>query len=90
MVIDEIIDSSFRSGDTNGKPWTLMKVKVGNEEATIFAPASVGDEVTLEFNPKYKSYTAKKLTAAKKDQTEILDKLDEILAILKGKDNFDL
>lgn len=84
-VIDEIIDANFKSGTSaSGKPWSLMKVKVGSNEATIFAPAAVGDEVKLNYNEQYKNYSAEKMTQARKERDDIIEKLDEILNILKA------
>lgn len=61
MKIDKVLDPNFKTGETNGKPWVLMQVLVGDNVATIFAPAAEGDEVTLTFDPKYKSYKAQKV-----------------------------
>lgn len=80
--ITEIIDPAFRNGAGAKGPWTLMKIGVEGKEATIFAPASVGDEVILTYNEQYKNYSATKATAGAKYKAEQGDKLDTILRSL--------
>lgn len=80
--ITEIIDPAFRSGQGAKGAWTLMKVIADGKEATIFAPASVGDEVILTYNEQYKNYSATKATPGAKYKAEQGDKLDTILSSL--------
>jgi len=95
--IAEITEASFRTGmGKGGQPWTLMKIRTDSgKEASCFAPAGIGDPVTLEYNDQYKSYSAKVVTGAKMEQVikqeeeekkldEILDKLNTILEILNA------
>jgi hypothetical protein len=62
MKIDRIINPNYKTGETNGKAWVMMRVQVGDKEANIFPPAAVGDSVTLTYNEKYKDWTARKDT----------------------------
>lgn len=87
--ITEIIDNNFRSGEGQNGRWTLMKIGTSSgKAATIFAPAAIGDGVSLEYNQQYKSWTAKKVDSAaqpagKNQQLEqINQKLDRILGLL--------
>lgn len=76
--ITEIIDGNFRTGTGAKGAWVLMKVGTDSGKvATIFAPAAIGDTVELEYNEKYKSYSAKK-SAAGSTANAKLDKLDDI------------
>lgn len=75
--ITNIIDPAFRQGTgKTGKPWTMMKVEVDGKEASIFAPAAIGDEVKLTYNEQYKNYSAEKITARtlERDATEDFQK----------------
>lgn len=81
--IEQIIDPSFRSGTgKTGKPWAMMKVLVDGKEASIFAPASVGDEVELKYNEQYKNYNAEKITAKTQERAKTEDTLQTILSSL--------
>lgn len=80
--ITEIIDPAFRTGAGAKGPWTLMKIGVEGKEATIFAPAAVGDEVVLSYNDQYKNYSATKATQGAKYKAAQGDKLDTILSSL--------
>lgn len=84
--ISEIVNPAFRSGVSakTGKPWTLMTIKTDDgKEASMFAPAVIGDEVTLTYSAEYKNYNAEKVTQRSRFETEVNEKLDRILAILK-------
>lgn len=79
--IEQIIDPQFRSGvGKTGKPWTLMLVEVDGKEASIFAPANVGDEVELKQNGKF--LNAEKITAKTQERAKIEDTLQTILSSL--------
>lgn len=81
--ITAIIDPSFRSGvGKTGKPWTMMKVEVEGKEASIFAPANVGDEVKLTYSEQYKNYNAEKITAKTQERAKAEDTLQTILSSL--------
>lgn len=87
-IVEEIIDPNFRSGTGAKGAWTLAKVKTdkGNE-ASAFMPIAVGDEVELEYNTQYKSYSAKKpriQTNAPIAQNEQLDRIEKKLDKLLG------
>lgn len=92
--ISEIIDGNFKSGEGAKGPWTLMRVKTDSgKQATIFAPAAVGDEVVLDYNEQYKNYSAKRATpgvVAKAQEASKLDeisqKLDKIISLLNKDD----
>jgi len=101
-TITEIVDPSFRSGiGKTGKPWTMMKIKTDSgKEASVFAPAQVGDPVQMEFNEQYKNYNAKVVNASKmqaimeEEKKEekidtILDKLDKVLELLGEKSGYE-
>lgn len=90
--IEQIVDDNFRSGTgKKGQPWSLMKITTNTgKQATVFAPAQIGDPVELEYNEQYKSYSAKVMTGKKMEAVvqeekkeeqlqEINDKLDKIL-----------
>lgn len=93
--ISKIVDPEFRTGQGAKGPWVLMKCETeSGKQGTIFAPASVGDPVTAEYNEQYKSYsfkvaTAKKIEAivAEEKQQETLEKintkLDKVLSLLE-------
>lgn len=69
-----------------------MKIETDTgKQATIFAPANIGDPVKLEYNEQYKNYSAtvlnsKKMEAVVKEEAmedrlkNIEEKLDQILA----------
>lgn len=79
--IEQIIDPQFRSGvGKTGKPWTLMLVEVDGKEASIFAPANVGDEVELKQNGKF--LNAEKITAKTQERAKTEDTLQTILSSL--------
>lgn len=62
MKVTKIIDAEFKSGEKNGKKWTMRKIEVeGGKEATGFGMVAPGDEVDLTFNEQYKNYSFKLL-----------------------------
>src|SRR4051812_24945881 len=62
MKITRVIDREFKTGKTNGKPWTMVKVEVeGGKEATGFGTVVEGDEVDLTYNDTYHNYSFKLL-----------------------------
>lgn len=98
--IAEIIDPTFRTGiGKKGTPWTLMKIKTDSgKEASMFAPAAIGDPVNISFNEQYKNYSAELLTAKKMEivvekekqddkLNDIIEKLDIIIDILNKQKN---
>lgn len=57
MKVTRILDPEFKSGRSQtGKPWKLVKIEVGDKQATGFGPVHVGDEVDLTYDEKYKNY----------------------------------
>lgn len=77
-----IIDPSFKTGVSakTQKPWSLMKIKTEQgKEATIFAPANIGDEVKVTWDEQFKVFKAERVTAQSKARDEITQKLDLIL-----------
>ena len=77
-TITEIVDASFRTGMAKtGKPYTLIKVKLDTgATATGFAPAEVGDEVTVETT----EYGLQFKTAKKAPQTD--DDLSKVVNLI--------
>lgn len=61
MRVTKIIDPEFKSGTSEkGRKWVLSKVEVeGGKTATGFNPVKIGDEVELNYNAQYKSYSFK-------------------------------
>lgn len=82
--ITQILDASFRSGTgKTGKPWVMMQIQTDDgKQASIFAPAAVGDEVSVTYNEQYKNYSAEKMTPIKIEQNEVKDTLKTILSSL--------
>ena len=83
--IKEITDPSFRSGTgKTGKPWTMMKILTeSGKEASIFAPAQVGDDVILKYNEQYKNYSAELATKARIEKAEEETKLSLIYNLVE-------
>lgn len=81
-------DGSEIRGNTNGKPWVMMRVILENDiELNMFAPVEVGDEVIeLVQDPTYHSWKGKVKKASKamanmSEASTVL--LTQILAELK-------
>lgn len=85
--IAEITDPAFRTGiGKKGTPWTLMKIKTDTgKEASLFAPASIGDPVKLTFNDQYNNYSAEVMNARKMEAIVEKEKQDDKLADIDEK-----
>jgi hypothetical protein len=77
--ISQIVDPSFRTGVGKKGAWVLMKVETDDgKQATMFAPAAVGDEVELAYNDEYKNYNATKVKPSLNSPTPSNDALERI------------
>lgn len=87
----EIIEPVFKSGTTDKGPWSLAKVVAedGNQ-ATVFNPVVIGDQIEMTWNDKYKNWSGKVIKEKQRAQAEsnvLLNKVyeqnAEILRLLK-------
>lgn len=86
--IQAINNPVFKTGVSakTGKTWTLMQVTTDkNNLTTVFAPANVGDKLSLTWDATYSSWKAEKVNEKEVAQLEALRKLYELnLAIFKA------
>lgn len=92
MQVARMIDSAFRSGEKNGKTWTIKKIELDDgSTATGFDDVAEGDEVTITKNDYGQQYKAVKkaplpmnddaLALIIRQQGEILRKLDQLIGV---------
>lgn len=91
--ISKILNPNFRSGVGAKGEWMLMQIMTDKDNtATIFAPASIGEEVILTYNEQYKNFSAAKATPANKEKAGMAEQLnriekmlDELVSRIPGK-----
>lgn len=86
MKVTKIVESAFRTGEKNGKAWTLAKVELDDgTTATGFMPVAEGDEVEVTQNDYGLQFKTLKKQASGGGGSSDIDKMLNFIAAQNKK-----